>query len=117
LVTYVVLFIGVIGNLASDAAFVIVPPLAAMVFHALGRHPLAGLAAGFAGAGAGFTANIFITGSDALLSGISTEVAQTIDSKMVVTPVDNWFFMSFSTLMLMVVGVYVTEKIIEPKLG
>ncbi|QZT34132.1 AbgT family transporter [Caldalkalibacillus thermarum TA2.A1] len=117
LVTYAVLFTGVIGNLASDAALVIVPPLAAMVFYALGRHPLAGLAAGFAGAGAGFTANIFIAGTDALLSGISTEVAQTIDPNLVVTPVDNWYFMSFSVLMLMVVGAFVTEKIIEPKLG
>lgn len=117
LVTYAVLFTGIIGNLASDAALVLVPPLAAMVFHALGRHPLAGLAAGFAGAGAGFTANVFIAGTDALLSGISTEVAQTIDPNIVVTPVDNWFFMSFSVLMLMVVGAFVTEKIIEPKLG
>ncbi|UCZ52742.1 AbgT family transporter [Bacillus shivajii] len=117
LVTYAVLFAGVIGNLASDAAFIIVPPLAAMVFYGLGRHPLAGLAAGFAGAGAGFTANVFIAGTDALLSGISTEVAQTIDPNIVVTPVDNWFFMIFSVLMLMVVGAFVTEKIIEPKLG
>jgi aminobenzoyl-glutamate transport protein len=117
LVTYAVLFAGVIGNLASDAAFIIVPPLAAMVFYGLGRHPLAGLAAGFAGAGAGFTANIFIAGTDALLSGISTEVAQTIDPNMIVTPVDNWFFMIFSVVMLMIVGAFVTEKIIEPKLG
>ncbi len=117
LVTYAVLFAGVIGNLASDAAFIIVPPLAAMVFYGLGRHPLAGLAAGFAGAGAGFTANIFIAGTDALLSGISTEVATTIDPNIVVTPIDNWFFMIASVVMLMVVGAFVTEKIIEPKLG
>ncbi len=117
LVTYAVLFAGVIGNLASDAALVIVPPLAAMVFHALGRHPLAGMAAGFAGAGAGFTANIFIAGTDALLSGISTEVAQTINETMEITPVDNWYFMIFSVPMLMIVGALVTEKIIEPKLG
>ncbi|MDQ0253117.1 aminobenzoyl-glutamate transport protein [Evansella vedderi] len=117
LVTYAVLFAGVIGNLASDAALIIVPPLAAMVFYGLGRHPLAGLAAGFAGAGAGFTANIFIAGTDALLSGISTEVAQTVQEGFVVTPVDNWFFMIFSVLMLMFVGAFVTEKIIEPKLG
>lgn len=65
LVTYAVVFAGILGNLASDAAFVIIPPLAAMVFYSIGRHPVAGLAAGFAGVGAGFTANFLITGTDA----------------------------------------------------
>ncbi|MCE7792782.1 AbgT family transporter [Salipaludibacillus sp. CUR1] len=117
LVTFVIIGTGVIGNLASDAAFVIIPPLAAMVFYALGRHPLAGMAAGFAGVGAGFTANIIIAGTDALLSGISTEVAQSIDENVIVTPVDNWFFMAASVLMLMAVGTWVTERIVEPRLG
>ncbi len=80
-VTYAVIFTGILGNIASDAAFVIVPPLAAMVFYNIGRHPLAGLAAGFAGIGAGFTANFMVTGTDALLSGISTEVMKTLDEK------------------------------------
>jgi aminobenzoyl-glutamate transport protein len=116
-VTFAIVGTGVIGNLASDAAFVIIPPLAAMVFYALGRHPLAGMAAGFAGVGAGFTANIIIAGTDALLSGISTEVAQTIDESIAVSPVDNWFFMIASVAMLMVVGTWITEKLIEPRLG
>nr|WP_201745361.1 AbgT family transporter [Alteribacter lacisalsi] len=117
LVTYAVIATGIIGNLASDAAFVIVPPLAAMVFYALGRHPLAGIAAGFAGVGAGFTANVIITGTDALLAGISTEVASNVSSEAFVTPVDNWYFMLFSVLMLMFIGTWITEKIIEPRLG
>ncbi|KHF39160.1 transporter [Halalkalibacter okhensis] len=116
-VTFAIIGTGVIGNLASDAAFVIIPPLAAMVFYALGRHPLAGMSAGFAGVGAGFTANFFIAGTDALLAGISTEVAQTIEEGLVVTPVDNWFFMIASVVMLMVVGTIITEKVIEPRLG
>ncbi|PSL50431.1 aminobenzoyl-glutamate transport protein [Salsuginibacillus halophilus] len=116
-VTFAIIFTGVVGNLASDAAFVIVPPLAAMVFYALGRHPLAGMAAGFAGVGAGFTANVIIAGTDALLSGISSEVIAPIDETAQVTPVDNYFFMIPSVLMLMVVGVFVTEKIVEPRLG
>lgn len=116
-VTLAVVGTGVLGNLASDAAFVIVPPLAAMVFYALGRHPLVGMAAGFAGVGGGFTANIFIAGTDALLSGISTEVTQTIDPDIVVSPVDNWFFMSASVIMLMIVVTWITEKVIEPRLG
>src|SRR5699024_1073388 len=87
-VTYAVIFTGIIGNIASDAAFVIIPPLAAMVFYNVGRHPLAGLAAGFAGVGSGYTANFMITGSDALLSSISTEVMESLQSNIVVTPVD-----------------------------
>ncbi|MGP4079288.1 AbgT family transporter [Pseudalkalibacillus sp. R45] len=117
LVTYAVVLTGILGNLASDAAFIIVPPIAAMVFLTLGRHPIAGLAAGFAGVGAGFTANFLITGTDALLSGISTEVAKNIGDGITVTPVDNYFFMIFSVVMLMTVGTWITEKIVEPKLG
>ena len=117
LITYSVIFIGILGNLASDAAFVLIPPLAAMVFYTVGRHPLAGLAAGFAGVGAGFTANVFIAGTDALLSGISTEAAKNIDPNMIVTPVDNWYFMLASVVILSVVGAQITEKIIEPRLG
>ncbi|MCA1011919.1 AbgT family transporter [Halobacillus halophilus] len=117
LITYAVIFVGILGNLASDAAFVIVPPLAAMVFYTIGRHPLAGLAAGFAGVGSGFTANIIIAGTDALLSGISTEVMESIGSDIVVTPVDNWYFMIVSVVILSITGALVTEKIIEPRLG
>lgn len=117
LITYAVVFIGVLGNLASDAAVVIVPPLAALVFYKVGRHPLAGVAAGFAGAASGFTANLFIAGTDALLSGISTEAAQIIDKTAVVTPVDNWYFNSISVFMITIVAGLVTTKIVEPRLG
>ncbi|MBX0320916.1 AbgT family transporter [Shouchella clausii] len=117
LVTYAVVFAGILGNIASDAAMIIIPPVAAMVFHAIGRHPLAGLAAGFASVGAGFTANFMIAGTDALLAGISTEAARTIDPDFVVTPIDNWFFMSASVVMLVFLGVWITEKIIEKRLG
>ncbi|MEK5440666.1 MULTISPECIES: AbgT family transporter [unclassified Fredinandcohnia] len=117
IITYAVFFVAIMGNIASDAAFVIIPPLAAVIFHTMGRHPIAGLAAGFAGAGIGFTANILVAGTDALLSGISTEVAKTIDPNVVVTPIDNWFFMSASVFVLTVVGVFVNDKIVEPRLG
>lgn len=117
LITYAVIFVGIMGNLASDAAFVIVPPLAAMVFYTVGRHPLAGLAAGFSGVGAGFTANLLVTGTDALLAGISTEAAKTIDPNVIVTPVSNWYFMGSSVIFLSVIAALVTEKIVEPKLG
>lgn len=117
IITYAIVFVGIMGNIASDAAFVIIPPLAAMVFHTVGRHPLAGLAAGFAGSGAGFTANLLIAGTDALLAGISTEAAKAFDATITVTPVDNWYFMIVSVFMLTIVGGLITEKIIEPKLG
>ncbi|NIK13306.1 AbgT family transporter [Alkalibacillus almallahensis] len=117
LVTYAVIFTGIIGNLASDAAFVLVPPLAAMVFYTVGRHPLAGLAAGFAGTGAGFTANVIIAGTDALLSGITTEAAKAVNDTINVTPVDNYYFMLASVVILAFVGAQITERMIEPKLG
>ncbi|MDS9471480.1 AbgT family transporter [Sporosarcina pasteurii] len=117
LLTYTVVFVGIMGNLASDAAIVLVPPLAALVFYKVGRHPLAGLAAGFAGAGAGFTANLFVAGTDALLAGISTEAARFVDETMTVTPVDNWFFNIVSVFALTFVGGLVTTRLIEPRLG
>lgn len=117
LLTYSVVFVGIMGNLASDAAVVLIPPLGALVFYKVGRHPLAGLAAGFAGAGAGFTANLFIAGTDALLAGISTEAAALVNDSITVTPVDNWYFNIVSVFMLTIVGGLVTSKFIEPRLG
>ncbi|MCG1009664.1 AbgT family transporter [Salinicoccus sp. ID82-1] len=117
LLTYTVVFVGIMGNLASDAAVVLIPPLGALVFYKVGRHPLAGLAAGFAGAGAGFTANLFIAGTDALLAGITTEAVAVIDDSIVVTPIDNWYFNIVSVFVLTVVGGLLTSKFIEPRLG
>jgi aminobenzoyl-glutamate transport protein len=117
LITYTVVFVGIMGNIASDAAMVLIPPLAAMVFYKVGRNPIAGLAAGYASAGAGFTANLLIAGTDALLAGITTEAAQIIDENIVVTPVDNWYFNIVSVFVLTIVGGLITTKFIEPRLG
>ncbi|WP_428909838.1 AbgT family transporter [Niallia sp. Krafla_26] len=117
IITYAVVFTGIIGNIAGDAAFVIIPPLAAMVFYNVGRHPLAGLAAGFAGVGSGFTANILITNTDAVMSGISSQVMESMNASVTVTPVDNWYFMAVSAIVLSIVGAWITEKIVEPRLG
>lgn len=116
-VTYVLIFVAVMANLASDAAMIIIPPLAAMVFYSLGRNPIAGMAAGFAGATAGFTANLIPAGTDALLSGITTEMAQTVDPDIIVTPVDNWIFMSASVFLVVAVVGLVTNRITIPRLG
>ena len=117
LLTPMVFVIGIVGSLASDAAIIIIPPLAAMMFQAAGRHPVAGMVAGFAATSSGFTANFFITGTDALLSGISTEAIQSMRPGMEVTPVSNWYFMSLSVLFLAGVGVLISERFVEPGLG
>jgi aminobenzoyl-glutamate transport protein len=117
MITYAVMFIGIMGSITADSAYLIVPPIAAMIFHLFGRHPMAGLAAGIAATGCGFTANLFVGVFDVMLAGISTEIVQTVYPDMVVHAVDNWYFMSASVLVLTFVGVFVTEKIIEPRLG
>jgi aminobenzoyl-glutamate transport protein len=117
LITATVIFAGIMGNLASDAAFVVIPPLAAIIFLAVKRHPLAGLAAGFAGVGAGFTANLMVAGTDALLAGITNEAAKSIGIQSTVTPVSNWYFLIASTFVLTFVGAWITDKIVEPRLG
>lgn len=116
-VTFALLFIAFFSHVASDVALVIMPPIGAMVFYSLGRHPLAGLATAIAGVGAGFTANVIIVTTDVLLSGISTQAVKIVDPNMAVSPLDNWIFMSFSVFFLCFVATFITEKIIEPRLG
>src|SRR5699024_12846417 len=89
----------------------------AIVLYDVARHPVAGIAAGFAGVGAGFTANIIVSNPDAALSTISLEVLESINTTVTVTPVDNWYFMLTSVFILSISGVLVTEKIVEPRLG
>ncbi|MCR9385961.1 AbgT family transporter [Vibrio metoecus] len=117
MITTAVVFAGIMMNIASDASMVVLPPLAALVFMSVGRNPIAGLMAGYASAGAGFTANLVIAGTDALLSGISSEAVKAVAPDITVTPIDNWYFNIVSVFVLTIVGVLVTEKIIEPKLG
>ncbi len=116
-VTVTIVFLSFFSHLASDAAVVIVPPIAAMVFYSLGRHPFAGFGASLAAIMSGFTANVLIVTTDVLLSGITTQAARLVDPNIVVTPVDNWYFMSFSVIYLTIVTTLITEKFIEPRLG
>lgn len=117
MVTVTIVFAGVVSNTASELGYVVLVPLAAMIFHSLGRHPLAGLAAAFAGVSAGYSANLFIGTVDPLLAGFTTSAAQLIDPTYEVGPEMNWFFMFISTFLIAVLGWLVTEKIVEPKLG
>lgn len=117
LVTAIVLLVGIMGSLAGSATFVIIPPLGAMIFKAMGRHPIAGLSTGFAGVAAGLSANLMITQTDILISGISESAAQIYDPSYTVNPTVNWYFMAASTVLLTIVGTFVVDKIIEPRLG
>ncbi|WP_185984727.1 AbgT family transporter [Aureimonas mangrovi] len=116
LATIITCFVGINMNLASDAAMILLPPLAALVFKEIGRHPVTGFVAGFACAGAGFTANLMISGTDVLLSGISTEAARIIDPEALVTPVANWYFNIVSVFVLTLVGAVITDRIIAPRM-
>ena len=130
LLTAAVVFSAVLSNTASEMGYVVLIPLAAIVFHSVGRHPIAGLAAAFAGVSGGYSANLLIGTVDPLLAGITTEAAALIDPGYAATTVDgvivrakevqataNWFFMSISTVMITLVGTWVTTRIVEPKLG
>ena len=115
--SYMVLFIAFFSHISSDAALVIMPPMGALIFLAVGRHPVAGLLAAIAGVGCGFTANLLIVTTDVLLSGISSEAARSIDPAMHVSVIDNWFFMATSVIVLTLTGGLITDKLIEPRLG
>ena len=116
-VTFTIVIISFMSHMASDAAIVVVPPIAAMLFYSLGRHPFAGFAASLAAIYSGFTANILIVTTDVLLSGISTQSAAIVDPTIIVTPIDNWYFASFSVICLSILATVVTEKFVEPRLG
>ncbi len=117
MVTIVVVFAGVISNTASELGYVVMIPLAAMIFHSLGRHPIAGLAAAFAGVSAGYSANLFIGTVDPLLAGFTQDSARILDPEYTVSAEINWYFMIASTFLVAAMGAFVTEKIVEPRLG
>jgi len=119
LITLGLVFAGVMSSVASDAGYVVLPPLGAVIFAALGRHPLAGLAAAFAGVSGGFSANLFLSGTDAMLGELTTDAAAMIDSTYAegMNIAMNYWFIIVSVFLLTFVGAWVTEKIVEPRLG
>lgn len=116
-VTMMVVFAGVLSNAASEMGYVVLIPLAATIFHAMGRHPIAGLAAAFAGVSGGYSANILIGTVDPLLAGITQEAARFLDPEYEVHPAVNWYFMFASTFLVTGLGTWVTARIVEPRLG
>jgi aminobenzoyl-glutamate transport protein len=117
LVTAALVFAGVISNTASEVGYVVLVPLGAAIFYSLGRHPMAGLAAAFAGVSGGYSANLLVGTIDPLLSGITEEAAWIYDANYEVHPAVNWYFMFASTFLVTAMGTWVTVKIVEPNLG
>lgn len=115
--TPLVIFGGILSHSGADVGYVLFIPLGAAMFHAAGRHPLAGLAAAFAGVSGGFSANIVLGTIDVLLAGITQAAAVVVDPGAVIHATANWYFLIAASLLVTAVGTWVTEKIIEPRLG
>lgn len=117
LLTPMVIFVATLSHTAVDAGYVLVIPLAGIIFYAAGRHPLAGIAAAFAGVSGGFSANIIPSSLDPMLSGLTQTGARLIDKEYIVNPLCNWFFTGTSTLLVILLGWAITAWLIEPKLA
>lgn len=117
LLTPMLILIAILSNIVVDAGYVVVIPLGAVMFYAAGRHPLAGIAAAFAGVSGGFSANFVPSAIDPLLAGITQAAGQVLDPDLYINPLANWGFMAASTLLIVAVGWWLTDKVIEPRLA
>lgn len=117
LLTPMLILVAIVSHTAADAGYVLVIPLGGVIFYAAGRHPLAGIAAAFAGVSGGFSANFVPSSLDPLLSGLTQSGAQIINPAYTVNPLCNWFFTGASSLLIIVVGWYLTDRVIEPRLA
>ncbi len=115
--TFVIVFLGILSSVATDAGYLVLIPMGAAIFHSAGRHPIAGLAAAFAGVSASFAANIIVTPIDGILAGLTNEAIGLIDPVYKVNILSNYYFSFGSTILMAIVGTIVTDKIIEPRLG
>lgn len=116
LLTPMLIFIAIVSHTAADAGYVLVIPLGGVIFYAAGRHPLAGIAAAFAGVSGGFSANPILSSIDPLIMSFTLEAAKILDPSIELTPTNNWGFTAASSILIVLVGWWVTDKIIEPRL-
>ncbi|HUH12752.1 MAG TPA: AbgT family transporter [Longimicrobiales bacterium] len=116
LLTPMLILVAVVSHTAADAGYVLVIPLGGVIYYAAGRHPLAGIAAAFAGVSGGFSANFIPSSLDPMLSGLTQQAAQIVAPDRLVNPLCNWFFTGASTLLIVGLGWYITDRIIEPRL-
>ena len=117
LLTPIIVFAGVMSNMASEVGYVLLVPLAGLVFLAAGRHPLVGVAAAFAGVSGGYSANLALGTIDPLLSGLTQEAAHIVDKGYVVSPMASYYFMFVSTFLVTALGTFVSNRIVEPRIG
>jgi aminobenzoyl-glutamate transport protein len=115
--TFVLVFAGVLSNVASSVGYVLLVPLGATIFLAAKRHPIVGMAAAFVGVSGGYSANLIIGTIDPLLAGLTEEAAKIVDASYIVNPLCNYYFMVVSTFMVATIGTIVTEKLIAPRFG
>jgi aminobenzoyl-glutamate transport protein len=121
LLTPVLIAVGILSHVAVDAGYVLVIPLGAIIFYAAGRHPLAGISAAFAGVSGGFSASLMIPSSlDPMLAGITQAAARLsadpAAANLVINPLNNLYFTSASSILIILVGWYLTDRVIEPRL-
>jgi aminobenzoyl-glutamate transport protein len=117
LLTFVIVFAGVMSNTAAEVGYVLLVPLGGLIFLAAGRHPMAGLAAAFSGVSGGYSANLLLGTVDPLLAGITQEAAHIVRPGYLVNPACNYYFMAASTFVVSAAGTWVTERIVAPRLG
>ena len=116
LLTPMLLLVAIVSHTAADAGYVLVIPIGGVMFYAAGRHPLAGIAAAFAGVSGGFSANFIPSGIDPLLSGLTQTGAALVDAERSVNPLCNIYFTAISSILIILVGWFLTDYVIEPRL-
>ncbi len=116
LLTPAVILVGIMSHSAVDAGYVLVIPLGAVIFYAAGRHPLAGIVAAFAGVSGGFSANPVPSAIDPLLQGFTQQGVDILNSEWQVNPLCNYYFTAVSSVLIVLVGWFITDRIIEPRL-
>jgi len=116
LLTPMLIAVAIMSHTAADAGYVLVIPIGGVMFYAAGRHPLAGIAAAFAGVSGGFSANFLVSGIDPLLAGLTQEGSAILNSEVAVNPLCNYYFTASSSVLIVLVGWFITDRVVEPKL-
>ncbi|KEZ49278.1 AbgT family transporter [Metabacillus indicus] len=116
IITFSIVFAGLLANMAGDAGFIVLPPIAALVFMSVGRHPIAGMVVAYASVAGGFSANLIVNMLDALLAGFTQSAAEIVDPDFQTNPAMNWYFLAGSCLFFVPLAIWVTEKVVEPRL-
>ena len=117
LLTPMLILVAIVSHTAADAGYVLVIPMGGVLFYAAGRHPLAGIMAAFAGVSGGFSANFLISGIDPLLAGLTQTGVEVLDGDYAVNPLCNWYFTSASCLLVILLGWFLTDRVVEPRLA